>query len=133
MSFAVLVLALGNTTNTSATETEEHLGHDYPRQVVRNRAETSSKAVEEKYTELLQHIRSGITSGDEHMSETASQLKAAQKSWLRYREDHCELTAYVYVYPAGSRMFASQYHSCVASMNDKRLQFFKNIAYEFQH
>ena len=132
ISPTLALLALTLPISASATESEEHLGHDYPRQVVRKGAESSSITVEEKYKALLQLIRSRISSDDEHMAETASQLEADQKSWLSYLEAHCGLTAYVYIYPAGSRMFASQYNSCKMGMNKKRSKFLDDVAYEYK-
>lgn len=132
MSAILSLLTITLSVSAFATDPEGHLGHDYARQAVRQGAESSSITVEEQYKALLQLIRSRISSDDKHMAETASQLEADQSSWLNYREAHCGLTAYVYIYPAGSRMFASQYNSCKMGMNKGRSKFLDDVAYEYK-
>ena len=129
----LFLFAISNT--LYASDSEEHLGHDHARKVARDRAESSNKAVEKKYTEVLRLIRSTISPDDEdeHTADTAQQLEQEHKSWLSYRGDHCWLEAYLYVYPAGSKMFSSQYNACKISLNQKRLKFLSAVEFEYKN
>ena len=102
-----------------------HLGHDYPRQLVANKAKLSSELVEKKYKTLLGRIKASTFPADkEHIAETAKLFIIDHKNWIVFRDSHCYLKANVYIYPSYSRMWTSEFHSCLNSMNEKRIKFF---------
>jgi len=107
-----------------------HLGHDYSRQLIENKAKESDTLVEEKYTSLVNLIKT--RNHPEHNIETADRLEEDQKQWLIYIEAHCQLTANVYIFPSYSRMWASQFNSCKLDMNNERIRFFKSIGHEYK-
>lgn len=130
LSFILSAVAQANDMENNDTT---HLGHDYSRQLMANKAKLSSEMVEKTYTTLLSRIKASTFPGDkEHISETAHYLAREHKLWKSYRESHCGLTSNVYVYPSDSRMWASQYHSCQFDMNEKRIKFLNGIGYEFK-
>lgn len=133
VSSLLTLLILSNTSH--AADSEEYPGHDHARKVIRDNSESSNSAVEKKYTELLQLIRSRFSPDDEgeHSANTARQLEQEHKSWLDYRDNHCWLEAYLYVYPAGSRIFSSQYNACTVSLNNERLKFLSSVELELNN
>lgn len=111
-----------------------HLGHDYSRKVIANKAKESDVNMASKYKSLLKLIKKSHSPGDdEHIAATADIFVDDQKRWLSYRNTHCQLQANVYVYPSTSRMWASQYNSCKLDLNNKRIKFLNDISYEYKN
>ena len=130
----VLMLTLSTVLSNAVLANDiTHLGHDYSRQLIANKAKESDALVEEKYTSLVNLIKTSNHPGDDEDNiETADRLEEDQKQWLVYREAHCQLTANVYIFPSYSRMWASQFNSCKLDMNNERIRFLKSIGYEYK-
>lgn len=128
-----IVLSTAVQANNVETSDTTHLGHDYPRQLVANKAKLSSVTVEMKYKVLLSRINVSTFPGDkDHNAETANYLESEHQQWKIYRDSHCQLKANVYIYPSDSRMWATEFHSCLNSMNEKRIKFLNGISYEYK-
>lgn len=122
------------TTGAHADESKNEAtsGHDHARQRAREDARTTDVALKQRFSEVLQQLRNAeYPHGDaEHIANTAKALADDQQRWRNYRDSHCNYQAYRYIYPADSRMFASEYHRCHADMNRERIDFLDGIARE---
>ena len=109
------------------------LGFDHSRKSAIKIASKSNAVVNNKYTALLENIKNSHFPGDdEHIAATAKYLIADQQRWLDYRATHCQLQSNVYVYPANSRMWVSNYNSCLSDMNKSRIKFLDDIGHEYK-
>lgn len=110
-----------------------HLGHDHPRRLMANNAKSSSVLVEKKYKTILSLIKASTFSGDiAHNENTAGLLITDHKNWRSFRDSQCQLKANVYIYPAYSKMWTSQFHSCQYDMNKQRIEFFNGIRFQYK-
>jgi len=129
-----LCIVFGNTVQANDVESSDttHLGHDYPRKLVANKAKVSGVTVEKKYRALLKRIKASTFPGDKaHVAETARYLISEHKQWESYRDTHCNLISNVYVFPSNSRMWASQFNSCQFNINEERIEFLNGISSEY--
>jgi len=100
--------------------------HYAERQRAADRAKKTDAEVLAKYNTLLDKTKviKKPDSGefDEHNSLTPDYIKAEQKTWLVYRDSYCELNTHINVFPSGSLLAWQEYNTCIASMNEDRLQ-----------
>jgi len=118
----------------SETPVEENvtsLGADYPRKIIQEQAVESNRVISEKYKQIYQKMKSNSLTDKEHVSGMLKSFKQEHNRWVSYRESHCDLMTYIFVYPAQSKMAAAQYYSCILSMNKRRMRYFEDILIEF--
>ena len=135
VKISVLLLMLCGAAVSLAEEVKDDdtfMGYGHARKIAHQKADTSIKALEEKYQQVSRLIKNSLYHGDVgHNSETVEWLATDQENWLKHRESNCWLQSYVYVYPAGSRMSSSHYDACTLEMNAARLKFLDTIRDEY--
>ena len=98
------------------------------RENIRIAAQESSLEMEALFHKLSQLMQTHPITGDvEHDQSSLAIFKRSQQSWQVYTEDYCSSSSYLEVYPADSRMFASTFHNCINSENQKRIHYLRGL------
>lgn len=115
------------------TQSNNHQEYGFSRQKMADQANSSDAKVEEKLMQLQNRINNSQYPGDVlHNAEIVRQLQIEYQQWLNYRDSHCRLNTYIYIYPVTSRLSNDEYNACKLTMNRARLRFLNDISYEFE-
>ncbi len=130
----ILILAFISANLYSGTYIEDEStssGVDFPRQQLEVKLKTSGDQLGARYDRLYLKIKNSSNPDKQHQSEMLQLFKQEHESWLVYRDNHCRLQSYVYAYPAQSKLAHAQYNSCLLKLNEVRIGFIDDLAYEF--
>jgi uncharacterized protein YecT (DUF1311 family) len=110
--------------------------HGYYREMARDDFKKSKLMVDTTFQKLLLHFKTKKSidqEADEHHKEILGAIKANQKSWMSYSYDYCRTKALIEVFPSGSMLFAQVTNRCLATMNEKRIKYLKNLLQELKN
>jgi len=111
--------------------------HFPERQRAADRAKKTDAEVLAKYNALLNKtkvlIKADAGEFDEHNSLTPDYIKTEQQAWIVYRNSYCDLNTHMNVFPSDSLLAWQEYNSCIANMNEARLQRLDDIKNSLSH
>jgi uncharacterized protein YecT (DUF1311 family) len=127
-----MLVALSAPLFAEPVEDNTFRGHDYARKASHDKVAESEQALAGKL-DALQVLMHKETNSERsgHNAETHHRLLVDQRSWMAYRDSHCWLQSYVYVYPVDSRMSQSEYNACTLGMNLERIHFLDDLKQEY--
>lgn len=89
---------------------------------------TADQLLADNFQALLERIKDQYADNPAQLKDLDSQVRNAQKLWLKLREADCAIEAF----PAkpGSKAFSIRQNDCMARTSDERSEFLESIAQE---